>query len=78
MVKKRIVLTFPQSLVEQPITYHLIKDYDLMVNILSAKVNPNEEGRLVIEVSGKKQSFDKGMNYLKKLRCRTSTINTRG
>ncbi len=67
MSKKRVVLTFPKETVEQPITYHLIKDYDLMVNILSAKVNPNEEGRLVVEISGQKQRLNSGMDYLKGL-----------
>ncbi|MEW6095761.1 MAG: NIL domain-containing protein [bacterium] len=67
MIKKRLVLTFPKESVEQPVTYHLIKDYDLMVNILSAKVNPNEEGRLVIEISGQKENLTSGLNYLKQL-----------
>jgi Fe-S-cluster-containing dehydrogenase component len=64
MQKKRIVLTFPPNLIEQPITYHLVKDYDLMINILSARVTPREEGKLVMEVSGKKKSIDDGVQYL--------------
>lgn len=36
MAKRRLVLTFPPRLVEEPITYRLIKDYDLVVNILKA------------------------------------------
>ncbi len=67
MLKKRVVLTFPKETVEQPITYHLIKDYDLMVNILSAKINPDEEGRLVIEISGQRKNLDKGMEYINEL-----------
>lgn len=67
MAKKRIVLTFPSTLVGQPITYHLVKDYDLMFNILRGVVAPNEQGRLVIELSGKKKSLDDGINYLKGL-----------
>ncbi len=64
MAKKRVVLTFPHKLVDQPITYHLIKDYDLMVNILRARVTPKEEGRLVVELSGDRDSLKKGTNYL--------------
>jgi ferredoxin len=67
MQKRRIVLTFPSKLIDQPITYHLIKDYDLTVNILRAKINPEEEGRLMIEVSGEKDSLEAGMSYLKEL-----------
>ncbi|MDI6793235.1 MAG: NIL domain-containing protein [bacterium] len=67
MIKKRVVLTFPKEAVEQPVTYRLIKDYDLMINILSAKIDPNEEGRLVVEISGKKANLHSGLNYLKEL-----------
>lgn len=67
MAKRRIVLTFPSRLIDQPITYHLIKDYNLAVNILRARVSPKEEGRLMIELSGKKSSLDAGLNYLKEL-----------
>ena len=67
MAKKRLVLTFPHNLVEQPITYHLIKDYDWMVNILSARVTPREEGKLVIEASGDKGALERGIGYLSEL-----------
>jgi len=67
MRKKRIVLTFPSGLIDQPITYHLIKDYNLAVNILRARVSPKEQGRLMIELSGEKNSLDEGMKYLKEL-----------
>jgi len=66
-MKKRVVLTFPKQTIEEPITYHLIRDYDLMVNILSAKVNPNEEGRMVIELSGRNKRMNNGIEYLKGL-----------
>ncbi len=67
MTTKRIVLTFPPTLVGQPITTHLVKDYDLMLNILRANVKPNEEGRLVLELTGKKKALEDGIDYLKGL-----------
>ena len=65
MLKKRIVLTFPSSLVSQPITYHLVKDYDLKFNIMRGVVTPDEEGRLVLELSGNKNSLNEGVEYLR-------------
>ncbi len=65
-ISKKIVLTFPQSLVGQPIVYHLIKDFDLVFNILRASITPKEEGLLVIEISGKEENYKKGMDFLKK------------
>ena len=68
MAKRRLVLTFPPKLVEEPITYRLIKDYDLVVNILRAKISPEEEGRLMIELSGEKGALKRGMDYLNGLK----------
>ena len=67
MQKKKVVLTFPYKLINEPITYHLIKDYDLEVNIIRARISPQEEGHLMMEISGKEEPLRKGMDYLKKL-----------
>ncbi len=67
MLKKRYVLTFPTNLLHEPITYHLIKDYDLIVNILRARVNPNEEGLLVLEVEGTRSELESAVKYLQNL-----------
>lgn len=64
MRKKRVVLTFPPNLIDQPIAYNLIKNYDLMVNILRGTITPKEQGRLVVEMMGKKSNLDAGMVYL--------------
>lgn len=64
MVSKRIVLTFPHKLVDQPIVYKLVKDYDLVFNILQAKITPNEEGLMVLELKGKKENYAEGVKYL--------------
>ncbi len=64
MRTKRLVLTFPPNLIDQPVSYHLIKDYDLMVNILRGTITPREQGRLLVEISGKKDNLEKGLSYL--------------
>ncbi|MEW5783547.1 MAG: NIL domain-containing protein [Bacillota bacterium] len=64
MVKQKLVLRFPSTLVEQPVIYHLVKDYDLMVNILRADINPNKEGRLMLELSGSAANFQQALNWL--------------
>jgi len=53
MVSKRIVLKFPHKLVDQPIVYRLVKDFDLEFNILKASVTPREEGLVVLEIWGR-------------------------
>lgn len=63
-MKKRLVLSFPPRLISEPVTYHLIKDFDLQVNILRATVRPREAGRMVVELQGSKESLDSGLDYL--------------
>ncbi|RJO64504.1 MAG: 4Fe-4S dicluster domain-containing protein [Candidatus Omnitrophota bacterium] len=64
MISKRIVLHFPQRIAEKPIVYKLVKEYNLTFNILKAYVTPQEEGLLVMELSGKDDDFKKGIEYL--------------
>ena len=61
---RKVVLRFPHRLVDKPIIYRLVKDYDLMFNILKASVTPNEEGLLVLELSGKKKDYDEAVRFL--------------
>ena len=64
MVSKRIVLKFPHKMVDQPIVYKLVKDYDLVFNILQAKITPREEGIMVLELKGRKENYADGIKYL--------------
>ncbi|MBN2238650.1 MAG: 4Fe-4S dicluster domain-containing protein [Dehalococcoidales bacterium] len=61
---KRIVLHFPKRLVNRPLVSRLAKDYNLDFNILKASVTQESEGVLVLEVTGKKEDFEKGIAYL--------------
>lgn len=63
-VSKRIVLHFPKRLVDRPIIYRLVKDFDLEFNILKASVTPEEEGLMVLELNGEQTEYDKGIEYL--------------
>ena len=67
MVSKKVVLKFPHRLVDQPVIYRMVKDYDLEFNILKAYVTPREEGLLVLELNGEDKNFDKAIAYAKKL-----------
>lgn len=65
MAKKRVVLTFPPRLTEEPLTYRLVKDFDISINILKAKITPGEEGKVVVELSNESEDqILAGLNYL--------------
>jgi ferredoxin len=74
-VSKRIVLHFPKRLVDRPIVSRLVKDYDLDFNILKALVTPEEEGLLIIELSGEQPDYDKGIRYLTKAGVKIQSLS---
>ena len=63
-VSKRIVLHFPDRLIDKPIVSRLVKDFGLEFNILKASVTPGEEGLMVMELTGDRRNYDKGLKYL--------------
>ena len=67
-VTKKVVLHFPRRLVEQPVIYRLVKDYNLEFNILRASITaePEEEGLLVLQLKGEQGEYDKGVKFLLK------------
>lgn len=71
MTSKRFVLTFPPDATGEPITYNLIKKYDIMVNIVKADVTPGKIGHLVMEMTAPSKVLKEGMEYIRqqKVEC---------
>lgn len=65
MYSKILILRFPQQEAKKPIVYHLVKDFDLVFNILNARILPRREGMMVMELSGTKKQFKDGVRFLK-------------
>ncbi len=74
-VFKRIVLRFPRRMVDRPIVSRLVRDYNLDFNILKASVTPEEEGLLVVELSGEQSDYDKGIRYLAETGVRIQSLS---
>jgi ferredoxin len=74
-VTKKLMLFFPKCECEKPIIYHLVKDYDLVVNVYRASVTPEEEGYLVLDVTGEDTNIEKALDYVRGFNV---TINTTG
>lgn len=63
-VTHRIVLHFPPVVTGQPITYHLAKDYNLVFNILRASIGSEEQGLMVLELSGEEKDYQRAAKFL--------------
>ena len=64
-VTKKLMLFFPRCECEKPIIYHLVKDYNLVVNVFRAKVTPEEEGYLVLDVTGTEDDIERALAFVK-------------
>lgn len=64
MLNRKLVLTFPENVVTKPITYKLVKDFNLEFNILRAEITPEMEGKMLLEIRGTKEQIEKGIEYL--------------
>ena len=74
-VSKKIVLRFPRRIVERPIIYRLVKDYDLEVNILKASISPEKEGLMVLELKGDQKKYDNGIHFLIKTGLKIQSLS---
>lgn len=74
MYKKTLSLRFPKKIVNDPIVVNLVKNFDLTFNILKATVYPRKEGLMVLELSGHRKNYQKGVRYLKDLGIKVESI----
>jgi len=74
-VAKKIVLRFPKRMVDRPIIYRLVKDYDLEFNILKASITPEQEGLMVLELKGAQSEYDKGIEFLLKAGVKIQSLS---
>ncbi len=65
MKKIKVTFEFPSNSIKQPLTYRLIKDFDLMLNILNADISLNRTGRLVMDLQGEPDKVDAALEYVK-------------
>jgi ferredoxin len=65
MHAEMLILRFGKDVVDQPIIYRLVKDFDLEFNLLKATIYPRQEGLIVMELRGHPKNFRQGIKYLK-------------
>ncbi|MCR3920917.1 MAG: 4Fe-4S binding protein [Firmicutes bacterium] len=64
MIKRKVVLRFPASVVEHPFISTLAKEYNIVASILKANINPRKEGNMVVELTAEDIDYEKGMDFL--------------
>jgi L-aspartate semialdehyde sulfurtransferase ferredoxin len=63
-VTRRYVMKFPPQSADKALSYRLIKDFDIKINILKAEVRPGKTGSLLLEMESLPANIKKGIEYL--------------
>ena len=65
MSRMRVRLTFPANLIQEPIIYRLVKDFDIVINIRRAEVK-EDYGWVALELDARDEKvLEKGVAWLK-------------
>ncbi|PYN99713.1 MAG: FeS-binding protein [Candidatus Rokuibacteriota bacterium] len=64
MARLRVRLTFPSNLIQEPIVYRLVKDFDIVINIRRADVKA-DYGWVVLEMEADEGTLQRGVEWLK-------------
>ena len=73
MAKRRVHLTFPENLVQEPIIYNLGTRFNIVTNIRRANVEDNF-GWVILELDGDEKALDRGLTYLQEQGVQVNTI----
>ena len=72
-VHERYYLSYPRSLIKEPILYHLVKKFDLIFNIRGASVS-EEMGLVAGEFEGTRDQIERAIVWLRSTGVTVETI----
>ena len=64
MTRSRVRLTFAPNLIEEPILYRLVEDFDIVINIRRADVK-EDYGGVALEMEAGEETLARGVAWLK-------------
>jgi len=63
MVKRRLMLAFPEELLKEPIIYNLGQQFKVVINIQLAEVSESK-GWIVLELEGEEKGIEDGIAWM--------------
>lgn len=71
MARVRLFVSFPEELVDRPMVYELVRQFDVVPNIRRANVEARS-GWVILELTGPADALDGARSHLEGLGC---TVN---
>ncbi len=63
MIKRRVMFTFPQELVKEPIIYNLGQEFRVVTNIRRADISESK-GWVMLELEGEEEGIEQGIAWV--------------
>ncbi len=73
MSNRRVMFTFPQDLIKEPIIYNLSRKFNVITNIRRADVSENK-GWVVLELEGEEKDIDQGIAWVTRKGVRVDPV----
>lgn len=64
MATRKVLLTYPEHLIQEPVLFKMVRQFDVMPNIRRARVTETQ-GEIALELEGTPENLERGIAYLK-------------
>lgn len=73
MAKRRVMFTFPQELITEPVIYNLGRKFNVITNIRRADVT-EDHGWVVLELDGEEDAIEQGLQWVSERGVRVNAM----
>jgi ABC-type methionine transport system ATPase subunit len=63
MATRKVMLRYPESLIQEPILFRMVRQFDVLPNIRRARVT-DTIGEIALELEGTPENLERGIRYL--------------
>jgi len=74
---KNVLLIFNKDIMYNPIIYQATKHYDILFNVLEAKILPRQEGRLVLQLQGPPDQLEQALAFMQEEQVKVEVLSER-
>ena len=73
MAKRRVMFTFPQELITEPVIHNLGRKFNVITNIRRADVT-EDHGWVVLELDGEEDAIEQGLQWVSERGVRVNAM----
>lgn len=63
MATRKVMLKYPENLIQEPVLFRMVREFDVMPNIRRARVT-DTVGEIALELEGSPDNLERGIQFL--------------